>query len=45
MKSRNELSLWNIIERLQRRMERDGMSPASTDRAVALAIRQLAAAR
>ncbi|MBX3162030.1 MAG: hypothetical protein KF773_39070 [Deltaproteobacteria bacterium] len=42
MKSRNELSLWSIIERLQRRLERAGMSPASADRAVALAIRQLA---
>jgi hypothetical protein len=45
MKSRNDLTLWNIIERLQRRLERDGVSPANTDKAVALAIRQLAVGR
>ena len=45
MKSLNDLSLWSIIERLQRRLERQGMSPAEADRAVALAVRQLAAAR
>ncbi len=45
MKSLNDLSLWSIIERLQRRLERQGLSPAEADRAVALAVRQLAAAR
>lgn len=43
MKVHNELTLWSIIERLQRRLERQGMSPATADRAVALAVRQLAA--
>lgn len=42
MKAQIDLSLWSIIERLQRRLERQGMSPAETDRAVAIAIRQLA---
>ena len=42
MKVHNDLSLWSIIERLQRRLERQGMSPAQADRAVALAVRQLA---
>jgi hypothetical protein len=42
MKVRNDLSLWSIIERLQRRLERQGMSPRAADRAVALAVRQLA---
>ena len=42
MKSYNDLSLWSIIERLQRRLERQGMSPQVADRAVSLAIRQLA---
>jgi hypothetical protein len=36
-----DLSLWNIIERLQRRLERQGLSPASADRALATALRQL----
>jgi hypothetical protein len=39
---KNDVSLWSIIERLQRRLERQGMSPASTDRAIAIALRQLA---
>jgi hypothetical protein len=43
MKMHNDMSLWSIIERLQRRLERQGMSPAEADRAVALAVRQLAA--
>ena len=34
-------SLWNIIERLQRRLERQGMSPAAVDAAVSLALRSL----
>ena len=45
MKALNDMSLWSIIERLQRRLERQGMSPAAADKAVALAVRQLAAAR
>jgi hypothetical protein len=42
MKAQNDLSLWNIIERLQRKLERQGMSPESTDRAIAAALRTLA---
>jgi hypothetical protein len=42
MKSRNELSLWNIIERLQRHLERSGVSAANADRTIALAVRHLA---
>lgn len=42
MKPRTDLSLWNIIERLQRRLEQQGMTPASVDRAVSLALRQFA---
>ena len=42
MKAMNDLSLWNIIERLQRRLEQQGLSARATDRAVALAVRQLA---
>jgi hypothetical protein len=45
MKTSNDLSLWNIIERLQRRLERQGLSAQATDRAVALAVRQLAGQR
>ena len=45
MKTQIDMSLWSIIERLQRRLERQGMTPASADRAVATAIRQLATAR
>ena len=45
MKSLNDLTLWSIIERLQRRLERQGMSPAEADRAVAQAVRVLAMAR
>ena len=45
MKERNELSVWSIIERLQRRLERQGMSPSEADRAVALFVRQIALAR
>jgi hypothetical protein len=44
MKAPNDLSLWSIIERLQRRLERQGMAPAEADRAVALAVRTLAGA-
>ena len=42
MKAHNDLSVWSIIERLQRRLERQGLSPAQADRAVAIALRQLA---
>lgn len=42
MKSANDLSLWSIIERLQRRLERQGMTAAAADKAVALAVRHLA---
>jgi len=42
MKPRTDLSLWNIVERLQRRLEQQGMTPASVDRAVSLALRQFA---
>jgi hypothetical protein len=45
MKAANDLTLWSIIERLQRRLERQGMTPASADRALSLALRQLAGAR
>lgn len=45
MKTRNDMTLWSIIERLQRRLERQGWSPAAADRAVTLALRQLAMAR
>jgi hypothetical protein len=44
MKAMNELTIWSIIERLQRRLERQGMSPADADRAVAAAVRSLAKA-
>ena len=42
MKAQNDLSLWSIIERMQRRLERQGLTPADADRAVALAVRSLA---
>jgi hypothetical protein len=45
MKAHTDLSLWSIIERLQRRLERQGMTPAAADKAVALAVRHLATAR
>ena len=45
MKAHNDMSVWSIIERLQRRLERQGMSPAAADRAVAIALRSLAHAR
>ena len=45
MKAQNDLSVWSIIERLQRRLERQGMKPAEADRAVAAALRTLAMAR
>ena len=42
MKAQNDLSVWSIIERVQRRLERQGMTAASADRALAVALRQLA---
>ena len=45
MKSTNELTLWSIIERLQRRLERQGMTPSAADSALAAALRHLATAR
>ena len=45
MKTKNELTVWSIIERLQRRLERQVMKPAEADRAVAAALRTLAMAR
>ena len=40
-----KLSLWNTIERLQRKLESQGMPAATADRVVANAVRQLATAR
>ena len=45
MKVQPDLSVWSIIERMQRRLERQGLSPAAADRAVAAALRQLAFSR
>jgi hypothetical protein len=45
MKTKPDLSLWSIIERLQRRLERQGMTPAAADRALSTALRQLATGR
>jgi hypothetical protein len=45
MKSHNDLSLWSIIERIQRRLERQGMTPAAADRALSIALKQLALGR
>ena len=42
MKTQNVMSLWSIIERLQRRLERQGLSANDTDRAVAQAVREIA---
>jgi hypothetical protein len=42
MKTQNLMSVWSIIERLQRRLERQGWSPSEADRAVAHALRELA---
>ncbi len=41
MKAQTDLSLWSIIERLQRRLERQGMTPASADRVLSVALRRL----
>ena len=44
MKVQSDLSLWSIIERLQYRLERQGMTPASADRVLSQALRQIAGA-
>lgn len=44
MKPHIDTSLWSIIERLQRRLERQGLTPAAADQALTLALRQLASA-
>ena len=45
MKAQIDMSLWSIIERLQRRLERQGMTASAADRAVTVALRELATAR
>ncbi len=42
MKAENNMSVWSIIERLQRRLERQGMSPRDADAAVAAALKMMA---
>lgn len=42
MKTQIDMSLWSIIDRLQRRLERQGMSPSTVDRTISIAIRHLA---
>ena len=42
MKTENNMTVWSIIERLQRRLERQGMSAREADQAVAQALRLLA---
>lgn len=45
MKPENTMTVWSIIERLQRRLERQGMTPADADRAVTAVLRTLATGR
>ncbi len=45
MKAPNDLSLWSIIERLQRRLERQGLSPSQADAAAVAALRTSLARR
>jgi hypothetical protein len=45
MKPENNMTVWSIIERLQRRLERQGMSAREADQAVAAALRTLALTR
>lgn len=45
MKPENNMTVWSIIERLQRRLERQGMSAKDADAAVAAALRTLAMTR
>jgi len=42
MKAENNMTVWSIIERLQRRLERQGLSTREADQAVAVALRSLA---
>lgn len=42
MKAQIDMTLWSIIERLQRRLERQGLSPSAADRTIELALRRLA---
>jgi hypothetical protein len=42
MKSTAELTVYSIIERLQRQLERQGMTAQNADRVVATAVRELA---
>ena len=42
MKLSQDPSLWSIIERLQRQLERAGLRPAEADRALTIALRNLA---
>ena len=42
MKVQIDMSLWSIIDRLQRRLERQGLSPSAADRTISIAIRHLA---
>jgi hypothetical protein len=42
MKTETNMTVWSIIERLQRRLERQGMSPREADQAVAMALKTLA---
>ena len=42
MKAQIDMTLWSIIERLQRRLERQGLTPSETDRTIELALRRLA---
>jgi hypothetical protein len=41
MKPASPLSIWSVVESLQRRLERQGISGAAADRAVAEAVRLL----
>lgn len=43
MKAENNMTVWSIIERLQRRLERQGMSAREADMAVAAALKTIAA--
>lgn len=45
MKPEMQVSLWSIIERLQRRLERQGLTPQASDRAVSIALRAMLAGR
>jgi hypothetical protein len=42
MKATNDLSLWSIIERMQRRLERQGLPAPAADKTISLTIRVLA---